>query len=124
MPEGRTHFAHLDAWDPVSGERKWSVPFPHALMASVLSTAGGLVFTGDPAGNFMAFDAASGEELWRYQTGAGHRGSAVSYAIDGRQYIATPIGFQGSITGGMVEALFPGQAWRSASALTAFALPE
>lgn len=124
LPAGRTQFAHLDAWDPLSGQRVWSVPFPHALMASVLSTAGNLVFTGDPAGHFMAFDARSGEELWRYQTGAGHRGSAVSYAIDGRQYIATPVGFQGSITGGMVEALFPDQAWRSASALTVFALPE
>lgn len=124
LPQGRTQFAHLDAWDPLSGERVWSVPFPHALMASVLSTAGNLVFTGDPAGYFMAFDARTGEELWRYQTGAGHRGSAVSYAIDGKQYIATPVGFQGSITGGMVEALFPDQAWRSASALTVFALPE
>lgn len=124
LPDNRENFAHLDAWDPVSGERAWTVPFPFALMASVLSTEGDLVFTGDPEGWFIAFDARDGSELWRFQTGAGHRGSAVTYAVDGKQYIATPVGWQTSITGGMLEALFPDESWRVGSALMVFALPE
>jgi alcohol dehydrogenase (cytochrome c) len=124
LPPGRDTFAHLDAWDPVTSERVWSVPFPYTLMASVLATAGDLVFTGDPEGNFIAFAAATGEELWRFQTGAGHRGSAISYAVDGVQYIATPVGWQDSITGGMMEAMFPGQSWRAASSIVVFSLPE
>lgn len=124
LPAGREHFAHLDAWDPVRGERVWSLPFPHALLASVLATAGDLVFTGDPEGHFLAFDATTGAELWRYQTGAGHRGSSVTYAVDGRQYVATPVGWQQSVTGGMLGALFPDRAWRTASSIVVFALPE
>lgn len=124
LPEGRESYGHLDAWDPVTGERVWSIPSKYALMASVLTTAGKLVFTGDPEGWFIAFDATDGQLLWSFQTGAGHRGSAVSYAIDGRQFIATPVGWQSSITGGMLSALFPDANFRSGSAIVVFTLPE
>ena len=93
-------------------------------MASILTTAGDLVFTGDPEGWFLAFDAENGDLLWSFQTGAGHRGSAISYAINGTQYIATPVGWQDSITGGMLEALFAGQNFRKGSTMMVFTLPE
>ncbi len=127
LPEGRRSFAHLDAWDPVTGERKWSIPSQYALMASILTTKGGLVFTGDPEGWFLAFDDSDGSLLWSFQTGAGHRGSSISYSANRatetpNQYIATPVGWQDSITGGMIEALFDDANFRKGSAIVAFAL--
>jgi alcohol dehydrogenase (cytochrome c) len=90
----------------------------------MLSTAGDLVFTGNPEGEFFALDARSGNKLWSYQTGAGHRGGAAAYSVNGRQYIATSTGWQASVVGGGVQSLFPGQDWRLGSTLVVFALPE
>jgi alcohol dehydrogenase (cytochrome c) len=123
LPPNRTTYSHLDAWDPVSGKRLWSYPYRYVLLASVLATAGDLVFTGDPEGEFFALDARSGEKLWRYQTGAGHRGATVSYSVSGRQYIATGTGW-GSVVGASFATLFPEQTFRLGSTLVVFALPE
>jgi alcohol dehydrogenase (cytochrome c) len=100
------------------------MPYKYLLLASILVTAGDLVFTGDPEGNFFALDARTGARLWTYQTGAGHRGSAVSYSVNGRQYIATPTGWQQSVTGGFASRVFPEQTFRMGSTLVVFALPE
>jgi alcohol dehydrogenase (cytochrome c) len=124
LPPNRTTFSHLDAWDPLTGKRIWSFPYRYLLMASVLATAGDLVFTGDPEGDFFALDARTGAKLWTYQTGAGNRGSAISYAVNGRQYVATPTGWQQTQVGGISMGLFPDQAWRLGSALVVFALPD
>ena len=125
LPPNRSTYSHVDAWDPVTGRRAWTYPYKYVLLASMLATAGDLVFTGDPEGNFFALDARTGTKLWSFQTGAGHRGSAISYSVNGRQYIATPTGWQGSITGSMTAALFPeGPSWRVGSTLIVFALPE
>ncbi|PWU00161.1 MAG: quinonprotein alcohol dehydrogenase [Terriglobia bacterium] len=123
IPERTTH-SHVDAWDPVTGKRAWSMPYKYVLLASMLATAGDLVFTGNPEGEFFALDGKSGNKLWSYQTGAGHRGGAVSYAVNGRQYIATTTGWHSSVVGGAVAALFPDQDWRLGSTLVVFALPE
>jgi alcohol dehydrogenase (cytochrome c) len=100
------------------------MPYRYLLMASVLATAGDLVFTGDPEGNFFALDAKTGSKLWSFQTGAGHRGSAIAYAVNGRQFVTTPTGW-GSIAAS-TSSLFPGarETWRGGSAVVAFALPE
>ena len=124
LPPGRTTYSHLDAWDPATGKRAWTYPYKYVLLASVLATAGNLVFTGNPEGEFFALDARNGTKLWSFQTGAGHRGSAVSYSVNGRQYIATTTGWQQSIAGSLTAALFPDQSWRGGSTLVVFALPE
>jgi alcohol dehydrogenase (cytochrome c) len=123
LPPNRSTYGHLDAWDPLTGKRAWSVPSKYPLLASVLSTAADLVFTGDGEGNFFALDARDGKKLWSYQTGAGHRGSAISYSINGRQYIATPTGWQQSLMGGSASSMFPGGSFRGGSTLIVFALP-
>ena len=124
LPPNRTTYGHVDAWDPLTGKRVWSVPYKYPLLASILATAGDVVFTGDPEGNFFALDARSGNKLWSYNTGAGHRGSAITYSVNGRQYVATPTGWQSSITGGFVAGQFPGETFRSGSTIVVFALPE
>jgi hypothetical protein len=83
----------------------------------MLATAGDLVFTGDPEGNFFALNARTGEKLWNYETGAGHRGSAISNSVNGRQNIATPTGYQQSLTVGFVASMIPDQTFRVGSML-------
>jgi alcohol dehydrogenase (cytochrome c) len=124
LPPGRTTYSHVDAWDPVTGKRVWSMPYKYVLLASMLATAGDLVFTGNPEGEFFALDARSGAKLWSYQTGAGNRGGASSYSVNGKQYIATSTGWHVSVVGGAALALFPDQDWRLGSTLVVFALPE
>jgi alcohol dehydrogenase (cytochrome c) len=93
----------LRALDPTTVERKWEFKYPTPTMAGVMSTAAGVVFAGDNEGNFMAFDATSGRNLWFYPTGAPIWGAApMSFMLDGRQHV---------IIG-------------SGTAVTAFALPR
>jgi len=56
-------------------------------MAGVLSTETNLIFGGDMDGNFMAFDAASGKNLWHFQTGNTIYASPITYMLDGKQYV-------------------------------------
>jgi len=100
LVEGREQWAALRAIDPATGERRWehryrSYPSTVSLdlTGGILSTASGLVFTGDNDGYFYAFDAANGRERWRFQTGAPHWGAAaITYMLDGRQWVLTPSG--------------------------------
>jgi len=56
----------------------------------ILSTAGGLVFTNE-SGHLVALDAASGKVLWHVNPGGNLTGSPMSYEIDGRQFVLTPV---------------------------------
>ena len=123
-PAGGKVEGYIAAYDPRSGEQKWTHPAETWFLASLLATAGDLLFTGDPEGNFFALDARSGKRLWSFQTGAGHRGSAVTYQVKGRQYVATPSGW-GSVVGTMHANFWPDRLPpRGGSALVVFALPE
>jgi len=123
-PKGESAYSHLDAVDPITGKQLWSYKSKYPLLASVLATAGNLVFTGDPEGNFFALDAKTGAKLWSFQTGSGHRGSSIAYSVNGRQYIATPSGW-GSAVAGLISQLWPEAAeFRNGSTLMVFALPE
>jgi len=114
--------SHLDAYDPISGQKKWTYPAKYPLLASVLSTAGDLIFSGDPEGNFFALDAKTGAKLWSFQTGSGHRGSAVSYSVNGKQFIATPSGWGSAVAGLMTQIWPEAEAFRGGSSLFVFAL--
>ena len=80
------------ALDPATSQIKWELKHLSPSWSGVLSTAGGLVFTGDAEGNFMALDAPSGKILWHFQCGASVYASPMSYAIDGKQYVAIAAG--------------------------------
>jgi alcohol dehydrogenase (cytochrome c) len=56
----------------------------------VLATAGDLVFTGDAAGNFVAFDAETGAPLWHTRIG-NVSGAPITYELDGRQYLLAAV---------------------------------
>jgi alcohol dehydrogenase (cytochrome c) len=58
----------------------------------LLSTAGGLVFGGDGAQHFIAFDAENGEPLWHTTLGANHSNGPETYLLDGRQFVLVGAG--------------------------------
>jgi outer membrane protein assembly factor BamB len=56
------------------------------------TTAGGLDFRGEPDGDFLAINAKTGEELWRFQTGFGADAPPAVYEVDGEEYVAIATG--------------------------------
>ena len=76
---------------PASGAGS-SSPSPRR-RRGLLTTASGLVFSGDAEGNFLALDSRSGKLLWRFQMGSAlHGTSAITYMLDGRQHVLVPAG--------------------------------
>jgi alcohol dehydrogenase (cytochrome c) len=91
IPEG-TGKGRLTAIDATSGSVRWRYDSPRPLVAAVTTTKGGLVLTGELTGDFLVLDAASGKELYRFQTGGPIGGGVVSYEARGKQYIAVMSG--------------------------------
>ncbi len=75
-----------------AGRIAWQVRTEEPLIGGVLATAGGLLFAGAGQGWFAAFDSATGRRLWQYRCDAGVNAPPISYAVDGRQYIAVAAG--------------------------------
>lgn len=85
--------AGLKALDPETGKTIWSFPlYQGSLTNGVLATGGGVLFASSRDGNILALDAKTGKYLWHFQTGGAHAASPLSYAIDGKQYIALAAG--------------------------------
>jgi alcohol dehydrogenase (cytochrome c) len=80
------------AVDPVTGETKWRFDMISTSSAGMLATAGGLVFAGDPQGYLIAFDDRTGKVLWKFQTGGSIAAPPITYALDGKQYLAIAAG--------------------------------
>lgn len=93
-PPGTYQTGGVVAVDPSTNLVRWKKAMPYSLAHGngILSTAGGLLFIGQPDGNLIAMDADNGNEVWRFQTGASISASPVSYEIDGEQYIAVYAG--------------------------------
>jgi alcohol dehydrogenase (cytochrome c) len=82
----------IRAYDPHTLEAKWEHRMADITWAGVLSTAGDLVFGGGREGYFLALDARTGELLWRASLGGQINAGAMSYAVNGRQYVAIAAG--------------------------------
>jgi alcohol dehydrogenase (cytochrome c) len=94
QPEAKEHIGELQAWDMNAGKRVWTTTFKSHNWGPVLTTGGGLVFSGGTNDRyFRAFDAKTGKILWRQRTNSGVTGVPVSYQIDGVQYIAVQSGW-------------------------------
>ena len=83
---------NVTAVDYNTGKIKWQVKTPQPMIGGILSTAGGLVFTGEGNGWFRAYDAKNGKILWSFQAGAGVNAPPSSYMVGGKQYIAVAAG--------------------------------
>jgi len=83
----------LRAIDPATAALKWEFKFLSPSTSGILTTASGLLFSGDSDGNLLALDSRDGKLLWRYQLGAPlHGTSPTTYMIDGRQHLLVPSG--------------------------------
>ena len=90
LPEQGTF---LQAWDPVAQQEVWRVK--HEAVngpAGVLSTGAGLVFQGNRAGEFVAYDDLTGERVWSTLTQAGTMAAPATFEVDGQQHIALLVG--------------------------------
>jgi alcohol dehydrogenase (cytochrome c) len=113
-------YGSVSAFDPATGQEAWRWRNETPMCASVLATGGGLIFAGEPTGEFNALNARTGEQLWQFQCGSGHHSSPTTYSVGGQQYIAVPSGW-----GGWIEGFNPGMLGAPhGAALFVFALPD
>jgi len=94
----------LIAWDPIAKKARWKVKFAGAWNGGVLATAGNLVFQGNMAGEFVAYDTATGKKLWSFDAQTGVVAPASTFTVNGQQYVAVLAGWGGAwpISGGLV----------------------
>ncbi len=91
MPKG-----YLKAFDPLTGEDRWVVEIPHYWNGGVLGTQGGLVFQGNALGMFVAYDKATGEKVWEFNTYTSMLAPPISFELDGVQYVSVLTGTGGA----------------------------
>ena len=83
----------LQAIDYKTGKIRWSHKWEGSGMRSgVLSTAGNLVFAGDPSNNLVALDATTGKPLWHANLGTAMSNGPITYELDGTQYLVVGAG--------------------------------
>ena len=93
---GADHIGEIQAWNLDTGKKVWTYNIPNMNInwGPVLTTGGGLVFSGGSADrNFRALDARNGKLLWEFKTNSGVTGVPSSYMVDGVQYIAVQSGW-------------------------------
>ena len=89
----RMNAGALLAWDPVNQREAWQVPFEGGRGGGTMSTASGLVFQGNSKNQeFAAYRASNGEKLWSMPVQTGIVAGAVTYEVDGEQYVAVAAG--------------------------------
>jgi len=87
---------HIEAISPLTAEKKWRVPLTdNPVWSAILTTGGGLLFTGKETGEFIALDAENGKQLWQFQTGSGINAQPVTFTHNGRQYVTILSGIGG-----------------------------
>ncbi len=105
-PDSGEHAGHLIAMDIDTGEILWRHSMATRPGGAALTTAGGLVVSADTDRNLFIHDVETGEVLFRTRLPGSVQGFPITYAVDGRQYLAAPVG------GGRANAVY------------VFALPE
>ncbi|MEX2468290.1 MAG: PQQ-binding-like beta-propeller repeat protein [Pseudohongiellaceae bacterium] len=125
-PEAGADLGELLAIDLPEGEVRWRYRSRAPVNTAALTTAGGLVFIGDWDRYVMALDAANGELLWRTRLATSAQGFPISYAVNGRQYIALPAATSGASWAAMLPRDMAPELRRprNGNALYVFALPE
>jgi len=82
----------VQAFDPKTGERKWTFPMNDVTDAGILTTSTNILFSGGREGYFYALDARDGKLLWKTQLGGQIANGPVSYMVNGRQYVTVAAG--------------------------------
>jgi PQQ-dependent dehydrogenase (methanol/ethanol family) len=125
LAPGYDYVGEFVAFDPVSGERRW-VYKPDSgtpMTASALATAGGIVFGGTADRQFFALHSETGELLWQTRLNGDVSGAPVTFAVNGKQYVAIGAGGHVAPTttlGRLVGVDVP----QGSASLWLFALPD
>ena len=91
-PDSPDHRGHLIAMDIGSGRILWRHSMETRPQAAALTTGGGLVVSADTDRNLNVHDVATGDVLFHTRLPASAQGFPITYAVDGRQYLAVPVG--------------------------------
>jgi len=84
----------LVAWDPVAQRQRWDVRYADSFWnGGTLTTAGNLVFQGTGRGQFVAYNASTGERLWDFDAGLGIIAAPMTYEANGVQYVSVLVGY-------------------------------
>jgi alcohol dehydrogenase (cytochrome c) len=89
---GEEQYGLFSAIDLATGKIAWQKRIKDPMIGGALATAGGVVFTGTKDKRFLAVDAKSGRELWSYAAGAGVNAPAITYVVNGQQFVAVAAG--------------------------------
>ncbi len=109
---GADHIGEVQAWNLDTGKKVWTTKLPSENWGPMLATAGDVLFSGGTNDRlFRAFDAKTGKILWQYPTVSGVNGVPVSFAVDGKQYIAVQSGWgvDAARMQSRLNLLFPGK---------------
>lgn len=123
---GQKYMGGSFTWDPVdkstgwltavrakTGREVWKYHSPRPMLAAVTATSGDMIFTGELTGDFLAMNARTGNVVYRYSGGGAIIGGVISYAVDGKQYVA--------VVSGMAAGFWLGP--QGSMTVTVFALP-
>ncbi|PKP99916.1 MAG: PQQ-dependent dehydrogenase, methanol/ethanol family [Alphaproteobacteria bacterium HGW-Alphaproteobacteria-13] len=88
--------SELVAYNPVTQKPAWKIDQPGMLNGGIIATAGNLLFQGRNDGKFAAYAADSGKELWSFDAQNGILANAITYLVDGKQYVTVITGFRSS----------------------------
>ncbi len=121
LAPGTDQLGTVQAISAETGETLWKHE-QRAATTSLVATGGGLVFGGDMNGRFRAFDQETGEVLWEINLGSPLTGFPMTFAVDGRQYVAASTGTSG--TSNRFLPLTPELRPSAGNNLFVFALPE
>ena len=129
----RTHLPHparpdgvgeLVAID-VTGTVRWRHRTRTAIDSAALTTGGGLVVAGDWDRYLYIYDALNGDILFQTRLASSVSGFPISYAVDGRQYLAVPVGTDPSMWSGISQQLTPEKNRPTGGhAVVVFSLPD
>ncbi len=87
-----TYNSAIRAIDPATADIVWDFPIQPRTTAGIMTTSGGLLFSGSVDGYFYALDAANGRELWHMSVGARVHSAPMTYAVDGQQFVTVAAG--------------------------------
>jgi alcohol dehydrogenase (cytochrome c) len=125
QPDGDSNYGVLQAIDMRTGKRLWETRRRQTPDMGVLTTASGLLFTGWMDRQFVAYDQATGKELWSTGVTGVPNASAITYTVDGKQYVAMVTGVGNPLSFGIPDVIPETQLPSvNSSSVYVFALPD